>query len=437
MDNTKKINLLIVHHALQQTQVEELERHIHGLAAGQYGLDIAVHNLSSAKDVPPTSGLHALIILFSASLEKNENLYQLIRQIESRSDLERFLLFMDHNAGQAIAIPPIFHAIRAQQHHIYPASDQLQEPAEWQRMQSDLLQDLSAVLPALAEPPEKEEDQSTAGFIQRIRRMWRSPRTRMTAFSLLLLVGLGWLLSFLAPEFFSSLQPRQIIMGAASQPPLMQDFWLQENFSGADFPAGWVESNRLKGQQALSITRTAFFSREDPGLKAEAVAQTDHAIYRLQSEAAWQLNEMQAVTVGYQTASLVDESGQAGLDLQITLADHDDYLFGCRVEPSLVQAALACYIREPGQQSVVEYPQDVSLDEWHTLTIQFVPRSYSLRFYLDDRYFGQSAIPSPEFWRDRDFHASLQVELQDLNSGSFSALFDDFRLSRQPLAGEE
>jgi len=436
MHNSRHINILIVHHANQQRQAEELEKHIHSIATHQYGLDISRRDLSKIGDFPSLTELHILIVLFTASLERNENLFQLIRRIEPRADLERFLVFLDHATGQPIAIPPIFHAIRAQQHHIYPVSDQVNAPLDWNRMQTGLLHDIQALLPSLAASAGEQDAQPAGGLLTRITGLWRSPRTLMVAISLALLAGLVWLASILAPEFFSSLQPRQILMGIASQPPLMEDLWLQEDFSNGNFPAGWRESNRFKGLQALSITRSLILSSIDEGLLAEGQPHTEHAVYRLESEATWPLNDMQAVEVGYQTAALMGEGSQAGLDLQIVLADNPDFFFGCRVEPSQEQTALACYIREPGQELQVAYPQGVSLDEWHTLTIQFVPRTYSLRFFLDDNYFGQSAIPSPELWRDREFFASLQVELQDLTDGSFSAVYDDFMLSRQPLAGE-
>ena len=57
-----------------------------------------------------------------------------------------------------------------------------------------------------------------------------------------------------------------------------------------------------------------------------------------------------------------------------------------------------------------------------------------IRFFLDGVYFGQAAIPAVETWRGRDFTASIQVELQNLQNNSFAFQMGDFKLGRQENA---
>ena len=429
MQQIRPLHILIFYHDSQAKPAENLKHQLSTMSVSGVQATVQMADHRTAVPDPVMDGMDLLIVLFTADLERNDHLYQLIRHIEPRAGLERFFVFLDHPAGQPLAFPAIFHTIRAQQHHLYPTPQQLDASASWESIQADLQQDLQTLISRLAAASEEEDQSGQAGIMTRIRKALRGPRALMAAASLVLLIILGWAAFTLVPQFFSSLTPRQILMGAASQPPDMANLWLQESFDRMDLSETWQESNRVKGMNALSVDLA---QRQ---LNITATAPAAHAIYHLESRAQYPLDELQALQISFLLEPLADEGSQAGIDLQAVVVDEPDFFFGCRATPGISQGALSCTIHEPQQEVLVSMPQALSLQELHTLTIQFIPRTYSVRFFLDGRYFGQAAIPSAQFWRGRDFRTHLQVELQDLSTGEFSCQSDDFKLAQQPSTG--
>jgi len=418
------INILLYYHVSQAQQAKRLNTEFARIAYD--GADISIHMADNTVQVPTQvlDEMDAFVLLYTSHLEKNENLYKIISYIEPRASLERFFVFLENVAGEKISFPAIFHTIRAQQHHVFPKPDKVNKSINRNQWQDDLLKDFKESLPKMTAPVKEEGISSKQSFFTRLKKAWKSPRTIMVVISLALVIILGKVAISLAPEFFASMQPQQILVGSAAKPPVMEPLWLNEDFA-LKTTRDWQETNKYKGINSFSI------DLRNNHLNVNAESAVEHAIYYLESINQWPLDELQGLQVSFQLQPITDEGSQAKIAFQIQLVENTAFFFGCSAVPSVTEGALDCYIQEPDQKVVVSTPQSITLKEWHTLALQFAPETYAVRFFLDGDYFGQSAIPSVEHWQGRDFLASIQVELQNWQKGFFTIQCDDFLLARQ------
>jgi hypothetical protein len=200
--------------------------------------------------------------------------------------------------------------------------------------------------------------------------------------------------------------------------------WIDEGFTSIN-PGTWQETNLFRGTQSINVNTHA------NRLSLDAAPGIEHAIYRLESIRQWPLESLRGLQVSFIQLPPSQHGGSAELSFRVGLANDPAYYFGCSALPAGTDGTLRCSIREPERVLELNRPGNYSLDEWHKLIIQFVPQSYSVRFFLDGEFFGQSAIPTVEVWRGRDFKASLQMEATGLETGPASFQVDELLLARQ------
>ena len=424
MNESNQIKVLLFCHSSQTQHADLIRNELARIATDDIQITLQIADQTSQIPTHVLDEMNALVVLFTKNLERNKNLYKIIKYIEPKTSLERFFVFIENMGGKKVIFPPLFHTIRAQQHHVFPKPDQLNKSVNWDQLQDDLVSEFKESLLKMVVHLKQEDTSPKLNLATRLKKIWSNPRTIIILVSLLLLTLFGKAAFTLAPEFFTSLQPRQMLVGSAAEPPDMKSLWLNEEFFTLNKDRDWQETNKVKGTNTFSTNLNNYT------LNVTAESAIEHAIYRLESIQQWPLDELQGLQASFQLQPLADDGSQAEIVFKIELVESPAYFFSCSAIPAATEGTLKCFVQEPNKKVVVEIPQSISLQEWHTVVLQFVPETYVVRFFLDEKYFGQSTIPSVEYWRDRDFHTSIQVELQDLQKGSFTIQCDNFLLAR-------
>lgn len=416
------IPILLFFHQSHTAQAQDLKSSLEALTSVGEPLEVILADHTTRVAERVLEDLRGLIVLFSPALERDEALFQLIQAVEGRPRLERFFIFPEEDGK--IRFPAIFHAIRSQQHHIFGNPGYTTGELNLDEFREDFLAKFQERLPNLRAVKQTAEDVETHGFLYRLKKFWQGPRRNIFIFSLLAILVLLFGAYLLIPEFFRAVRTWRTPIHFGVDPPEFSSTWIGDSISGIRLE-NWQESNVFTGTNPFSVTL------DGRKLVVNGEPNIDQAIYQLESINQYPLDQLQGFEVDYYLGEFLQNDGSAALTFQIQLVENPGYNFGCSLVPVSTTASLACTIEEPGTTVQIVATESVELKEPHTLILEFLPATYVVRFFSDSVYVGQAAIPGVAAWRGRDFKAVIQVELENLSSGSFSCKLDHYTLARQ------
>jgi hypothetical protein len=231
---------------------------------------------------------------------------------------------------------------------------------------------------------------------------------------------------YLVPMLAENMQAGSVVFDPSMKPETFNAFWLDEDFYSVDNSNTWEITNQHRGKIPLNS-----YTLSGEYMTIYANENITEAEFTLQSREHWPLDEFAGLQSTFQLEAVQSVDADAVLTYEVVLAGDDAYSFGCNVRPLMNEGNLECFIADPQEQEkvIIPYPETLSLDEWHVLTIEFNPTSYALRFFVDDTYFGQAAIPSVEQWKSKDFNAVIQITVNDLQESPFSIKIKRFQLA--------
>jgi hypothetical protein len=422
-----QVVIVLFYHASQQDLALSLQAAIGDEVRSEIPVNVILADHTARVTGDVLDRMQVLVVLYTPDLERSENLYHIIQSIERNPRLERFFVFPQVGANGAIPFPPLFHTIRAQQHHIFGYPENSNNLVDTVSFQGRFLKELGESISKISVQDRTDRVQTHPGLRTRLKKAWNSPRRSMIMVSAVLFLGLVLLALFLAPKFLASLQSLLDPLKQNISPPAFQTSWLDETFTAIE-PEIWHESNLFMGSNPLSV------DLKNGKLVLHAGSETKHAIYRLESISEWSLDDLEGFQASFLLEPFQAEDSQASITYQIQLVDQPGYSFGCHAIPAATQATLQCEIQLPERKIAIRSRESLSLNEWHTLSLEFIPHTYVVRFFLDDSYFGQAAIPEVENWRSRGFIAGIQVEIENMRDGFFAFQLDSYKLARQEKA---
>ena len=350
----------------------------------------------------------AVIILYTPAVEFSSTLFEIVRYIELKRPLGRFI-FLPKTSGKEV-IPPIFHPIRVLQLRLLFYST----PGHLDTQLEDFRQDWNKFLHPV---PVKQPGNRGRG---------RRPRQAGFGFILLasililFLAGLIAVIIPIVPKPFFSPTPTSI------RPPAAAAFWLQESFHAIDTTTRWQMQHYYTGLQAMQATFTG------AGLRLSASPVVSEAVFQLDSLQDWPLDELQSLSFSFALSALDDPSAKNALVFGLYLSEDSAYRLECLILPAETDGRIQCQIQSPTQTGALSEAVPLSLGVVHTANLVFDPLTYTLQFFLDDQYHGQGEIPAVEYWRTRSFKLQVRDQVQNLNSGSFSYEMYSLSLAHQP-----
>ena len=424
MEQKKPINIVLFYHESLSDEALLLTEEIKKIPFKQGELDIKLlqHTEKPLKEY--FDEISGIIFLYTDDLASNENLYEVIHSIEQKADLERYLLL--YSSGNSM--PNIFHAIRAQQHHMIFNCGAFAKEKGDTHYKDQFVNMFSKYLPKMVLYGE-EKKVVRAPFWERLADAWHNPKFRRVLIVVAILFFLGNIILLLLPVLRGSIERREGAYNPNIPVPQMQTYWLNNSFSPFDIESRWIDSNIYKGTNSLSYG--ASLKNENYVFTIDTDQITKEAVFTRQSVSTWPLDEVMGLSTKFLVEPFEDADSTAEITFAMTLSEQTDYSFGCTVLPEVSEASLECFIDEPGQQVIITAPQSIEINVPHSITIEFEPNTYVLRFFVDDVYFGQAPIPNVEYWRDQKVNAEIIVELQNMDSGTFACQIQDFQIAKQ------
>lgn len=400
------MNILFFSASAEKSNAEQVLGIMH--SAGSTDLNVASVDENSTIFSLENKNYDAVIILYTPAVEFSGTLFEIVRFIDQKKPLGRFIFLP--KTGEKEIIPPIFHPIRSLQFRLFYYS----KPGHLDAQLVDFRQDWNRFLHPV--PVEQPGNRGSGR------------RPRQAGFGLILLASI--LILFLAgliaviipiiPKPFFSPTPTSI------HPPATISFWLQESFHAIDTTTRWQMEHYYTGLQAMQATFTG------AGLRLSASPEVTEAVFQLDSLQDWPLDELQSISFSFALSALDDPAAKNALLFGLTLSEDSDYRLECLILPARTEGIIQCQIKSPAQTTALSEAIPVSLGTRHTATLVFYPLTYTLQFFLDDQYYGQGEIQDVENWRTRSFKLQFRDQLQDLSSGSFSCEIFSVSLAHQP-----
>jgi hypothetical protein len=428
MTNSHKRHILLFSHRSQVSIANWLQSETEQLKPESFDISVKLLDDSSNFQNEDLDKFGGYIILYSPQLAKNENLYRVIKHFEDQGDFQRFLILPQKEA-ETIPLPPIFHTIRSQQHHIYGYDhNPVLEDRDAPPFKDIFIKDFSDHLWQMGKSEKVEKAKEPKTVWSKVRDFIRSKRGKTLLLMTPVFIALLLAITYLVPILFENMRSNQVVFDDTMSPPDFNTFWINEDFSTADDLEIWEITNRYKGKNHLLATR---LSHEF--LEIYANEEIFEAEYKFESLKHWSLEKLNGFQSTFQIQTTQNVNTDVSLAYKLNLVDDDRYSIGCIIQPSLNEGSLECYISdlEAEQRFAIPYPGVLDLDEWHTLVIEFNPRSYALRFFIDDAFFGQAAIPSAEEWKSKEFDAIVQVTINDLQTFPYSIKINQIQLAHQ------
>jgi hypothetical protein len=365
-------------------------------------------------ETSPAGGLEnkkfdAVVIVYTAEVELSERLFEIVRFIEREKPLGRFI-FLPSSGGKEV-IPSIFHPIRALQLQLFYYSPSVPLEA------------------CLAEFEEGWSKFMRPVQVEASAKRGRGNRVRQAGFGLILsasifilfMVGIIAEIVPIAQKSVLNLTPTAIC------PPAATAFWLRETFQPVDTTTRWQEQHYYSGKQALITEQSV------SGLRLSAAPAVAEAVYQLDSRQSWPLDDLQSLTFSFTLTALDDPAAINALVVGLILSEDSSYQLECLIFTGKADGKVQCQIQSPEQTEALSNAVALSLDKKHTVTLGFDPQTYSIKFFLDNQYFGENEIKDVQYWRTRSINLHLQVRLQNMNSGVFSCELDNLDLAHQPI----
>jgi len=392
----------------EKTTAEQLRDILQAVSSATGKPNLDVFNENSTPGGLENKKYDAVVIFCTAEVELCDPLFEIVRYIDREKPLGRFI-FLPKSDGKEI-IPPILHPIRALQLQLFYYSS----GETMQARLADFEQDWgNFVNPGQGGKSGKKD---------------KGGQTRQAGFGLILIASIFILLATglitvivpIAQKAVLSLTPTAI------RPPAATAFWLQESFQSVDTSTRWQEQHYYTGKQAI---QTEFV---DSGLRLSAVPAVTEAVYQLDSRQSWPLDNLQSLTFSFALSALEDPTAINALTIGLVQSEDNSYQLECLVFTAKTEGRVQCQILSPGQKEALSEAISFSLNTKHTVSLVFDPYAYSVKFFLDDNFYGQSEIKDVQYWRARSINLHLQVRLQKMNSGAFACELEGLALAHQP-----
>jgi hypothetical protein len=421
MDNSPLIPILLFHHPAHQAPALTLKMRIEALG------NVSLCQWDTASKIDPCvlDAVRGLVILYSPDLEADPNLFEIIQTIQNRPKLERFLILPQADPEGKVTFPVIFHPLRAQQHHIFSYPSQSYNQFELVAFLESFTKTFQERLPMMESALKAEPAQIKPSFVQRFKVFWHGPRKNIVTVSMLIILALAGFSLMIFPQFLMALGSMRAPKWIGFQPPTFSALWMNEPFDELNTDR-WVVQNRYEGRIPLAL----FYNDEGLGVQAEPF--TQHALLQVEGIDRWPLDQWEGFGASFRIDALPATAGQAEIVFGIALADDEDYQLGCRVSPHGQTGEVMCFIQEPEQTVHVSAPWEIELDRSHEMSVEFIPESYVVRFYLDGDYFGRASVPTISLWRGKAFLPILKVEVWDMTSQGVSCQVSYYQLAHQP-----
>ena len=425
VDQKKPINIVLFYLESLSDEALLLTERIIKDSTEQWKLNFRLlrHNEKISKEL--LDELSGIIFLYTDELKSNENLYEVIHHIEPKADLQRYLILYN----PVKSIPNIFHAIRAQQHHMFFQGEESENEKENAKYRDQFIDDFTKNLPEMASYGEKKSLVPASTFWGRLTDAWRNPIFRRSLVVVIVAMLLGYIVWFLLPVLSGSVERREGAYKPNIPVPQMHTCWMDSPFSPFGIESRWNDRNFYKGKSSLSIGTT--FQNNTYMFDIYTDQVTKEAIFTRQSISSWPLDEIKGLSTGILLEPLEDEGSTAEITVAMVLSEQTEYRFGCTLLPVESESSLECFINEPGRLMTITAPQTLDINVPHTITIEFQPNTYVLRFFVDDVYFGQAPIPNVAYWRDRKVNTEIVVELRNMQSGTFGCQIQKYQIGRQ------
>jgi hypothetical protein len=421
MENSPLVPILLFHHPDHHALALTLKTRIEA----QGNITLCQWDISSKIDPWVLDTVRGLVILYSPDLEADPNLFEIIQAIQKRPQLERFLILPQTQPGEKVVFPLIFHPLRAQQHHIFSYPSQSYSKIDHVAFLESFAKTFQDRLPMMENALKAEPAQIKRSFVQRFNAFWHGPRKSIVTVSMLIILALAGFSLMIFPQFLLALGSMRAPKWIGFQPPMFSALWINEPFDEVNTDR-WVVQNRYEGRTPLAL----FYNDEGLGVQAEPF--TQHALLQVDGVDTYPLDQWEGFGVSFRIDALPATAGRAEIVYGIALADDGDYQLGCRVSPHGQTGEVMCFIQEPEQTVQVSAPWEIELDRSHEMSVEFIPESYVVRFYLDGDYFGRASIPTISLWRGKAFLPTLQVEVWDMTSQGVLCQVNHYQLAHQP-----
>jgi hypothetical protein len=376
--------------------------------------NVDVFNESNPSIPLENKSYDAIIIIYTPALALSSSLFEIVNHIDQKRPIGRFI-FLPGTSGKEI-MPPIFHPIRLLQLRLYTYSISEPPPNSFETQLEAFKDDWMKFL----EPnPGKQPDRRGKGV------GFNVIRIGLVLIILTIIIILIWRITLLLPIFIRQLHPPT---PTSIQPPTVTAFWLQESFQTIDTTTRWQVQHFYTGHQAMQTS----FSEE--GLRLSASPMVNMAVFQLDSLQNWPLDELQSLSFSFAVSAMEDSTAKNELVFGLYLKEDNTYRLDCVILPVKFEEVIQCQIQSPGHFYALSNAVPVSSDKKHTATLVFDPLTYTLRFFLDERYYGQQEIPTADipFWRTRSFNLEVRDRLENMNSGTHSCKIYHLDLARQP-----
>lgn len=406
------MDILLFCPTTQKSEAKQVLSILEGTTSQPGGSNIDVFDEGNAAPFFGEKNYQAVVIIYTAGAEVSDRLFEIVRYIDERNPPGRFIFLPESSDGKSI--PPIFHLIRGQQHHLffYPSSAQSTNLVEPQLIQFQKAWQEFTAKARSDKPASGQGKPPHATF-------WL--RLFITIF-IMVLVGL---IAVMIPRGLKVL-PKPTSTLTPIHPPTDMVFWLQESFQSVDRNTHWQIQHYYTGQQAIQASFTG------DALRLSAEPFVKDAVYQLDSLSSWPLDKLQSLSFSFELSAMTDPGAKSALTFGLYLSEDHSYRLNCLIVPLETDGKIQCQIQSPEQAEPLSNSVSVSLDATHTATLAFDPHTYTFQFFLDGTYFGQREIQAVEYWRTRSFNLQVRHQIQNLSTGSLSCELTALSLAHQP-----
>ena len=356
-----------------------------------------------------------ILILPYLNPQDDEALYSFIKQVENQTSLERILILPKRFQTSKNHFPAALHDIRFQQHHlVFYEADICHE---------DVVSTIDQLISEILIKKQRAAEQNAVKS-RGLAALWSKTRVRTGIYLLPVFALLLWGLIQILPRTLTLLASNESLRNVVSAPEITS-IWLADSFNTID-QSLWTQVHQFKGTHPISVetdnSDLVFFTSEP----------VREDMYKLQSSQTWPFDNLQSLHVTFRIDEPTDAEAEVIITQEIYNVENPNRFIACDIRSGVETGSIECFIQDEDQKIILSNQMIFSLQESHDLTLVFIPSRYSMRFFLDDQFYGEMEIPSVEYWRERNFSLTLKSSINNLKSGSYMARIENLTLSQQP-----
>lgn len=400
-----------IHLYTQPVSQEQSRKLIACLEAGANSISKTAQ-FTTGEELPENADILILAYLDS---QDDDALYAFIKRVENQTSHERILILPKRFQTSKNHFPAALHDIRFQQHHlVFYETDICHEEVV------STVNNLAAEI--LVKKQRAAEQNAVKG--RGLAALWSKTRVRTGIYLLPVFALLVWGFILVLPRTLTLLASNDSLRKVVSAPE-MSSVWLREGFDPMD-QSLWTQKHLFKGIHHLNI------DTENTDLILSADNPIKEDFYSLQSTQTWPMDNLQAASMNFRIDTPAAEGAESLISEKIVNAENPALAVVCTIQPDTESGTIECFAQDEKQKVVLPNLMTFSLGESHTLVMVFIPSRYSMRFFLDDQFYGELGIPSVEYWRERYFSLQIESSLKNLKSGGYAARIENVALSQQP-----